>query len=47
MKHLRRFNESYTQENLDELKYFCDVHLSYLIDEDYKISVQDFETESI
>lgn len=44
MKHLRRFNESYTQEDLDELKDFCDVHLSYLIDEDYKVSVQDFET---
>jgi len=44
MKHLRRFNESYTQEDLDELKDFCDDHLSYLIDEDYKVSVQDFET---
>jgi len=44
MKHLRRFNESYTQEDLDELKDFCEDHLSYLIDEDYKVSVQDFET---
>lgn len=44
MKHLRRFNEGYTQENLDELKDFCEDHLSYLIDEDYKVSVQDFET---
>jgi hypothetical protein len=46
MKHLRRYNESYTQQDLDELKEFCDVHLSYLIDEDYKVSVQDFETDS-
>lgn len=46
MKHLRRFLESYTQEDLDELKDFCDEHLSYLIDEDFKISVQDFETDS-
>jgi hypothetical protein len=46
MKHLRRFNENYTQEDLDELKEFCDDHLSYLIDEDYKISVQDFETNA-
>lgn len=46
MKHLRRFNESYTQQDLDELKDFCDDHLSYLIDEDYKVSVQDFETDS-
>jgi len=44
MKHLRRFLESYTQEDLDELKDFCEDHLSYLIDEDYKVSVQDFET---
>ena len=46
MKHLRRFNESYTHQDLDELKDFCDDHLSYLIDEDYKVSVQDFETDS-
>lgn len=46
MKHLRRFDESYTQQDLDELKEFCDDHLSYLIDEDYKVSVQDFETDS-
>lgn len=45
MKHLRRFNESYTQKDLDELKEFCDDHLSYLIDEDYNVSVGDFETE--
>ena len=45
MKHLRRFNEGYTQQDLDELKEFCDDHLSYLIDDDYKVSVQDFETE--
>jgi hypothetical protein len=46
MKHLRRYNESYTQQDLDELKEFCDVHLSYLIDEDYNVSVQDFETSA-
>ena len=56
MKHLRKFstkyslleqsNESYTQQDLDELKEFCDEHLSYLIDDDYKVSVQDFETDS-
>lgn len=56
MKHLRKFstkyslleqsNESYTQQDLDELKEFCDDHLSYLIDEDYKVSVQDFETNA-
>jgi hypothetical protein len=44
MKHLRRFNEGYTQQDLDQLKEFCDDHLSYLIDDDYNISVQDFET---
>ena len=32
MKHLRRFDESYTQQDLDELKDFCDDYLSYLID---------------
>lgn len=47
MKHLRRFDESYTQQDLDELKDFCDDYLSYLIDDDYKVSVQDFETEEV
>jgi hypothetical protein len=46
MKHLRKFNEDYTQQDLDELKEFCDDHLSYLIDEDYNVSVQDFETNA-
>jgi hypothetical protein len=47
MKYLRRFNESsYTQQDLDELKEFCDDHLSYLIDEDYKVGIQSFETEA-
>ena len=46
MRHLRRFNESYTQQDLEQLKEFCDDHLSYLIDEDYRVSVQDFETDS-
>jgi hypothetical protein len=46
MKHLKRFNEDYTQQDLDELKEFCDDHLSYLIDEDYKVSVQFFETNA-
>ena len=46
MKYLRKFNEDYTQQDLDELKEFCDDHLSYLIDEDYKIFVSDFETNA-
>lgn len=46
MKHLRKFNEDYTQQDLDELKEFCDDHLSYLIDEDYKVFVSDFETNA-
>ncbi len=43
MKHLRKFNESATQQDLDELQEFCNDHLSYLIDDDYKISTQHFE----
>ena len=46
MRYLRKFNEDYTQQDLDELKEFCDDHLSYLIDEDYNVSVQDFETNA-
>lgn len=46
MRYLKKFLENYTQEDLNELKDFCDEHLSYLIDDDYKVIVQDFETNA-
>jgi hypothetical protein len=46
MRYLKKFLESYTQEELNELKGFCDEHLSYLIDDDYKVIVEDFETNA-
>lgn len=46
MRYLKKFLESYDLEDLKELKDFCDEHLSYLIDDDYKVSVQDFETNA-
>jgi hypothetical protein len=39
MKHLRRFNEGYTQQDLDELKDFCEMYLAYLIDKGFIIDI--------
>jgi hypothetical protein len=41
MKHLRKYNES--KVNLEEVKYFCEIHLAYLTDMGYYF---DFNTHS-
>ena len=37
MKHLKKFNESY--ERKEELKYFCENRLVYLLDDRFKFSI--------
>ena len=40
MKHLKRFNESLTDDEVEELKDFCESSLAYLLDdESYRLSV--------
>ena len=39
MKHLKRFNESLTTDEVDELKEFCEMNLIYLIDEDFTVDI--------
>jgi len=38
MKHLRRYNESLDDTEVDELKDFCETSLAYLMDEGFEIS---------
>ena len=38
MKHLKRFNESVTQEDLQD---FCESSLAYLMDEGFTIKIYD------
>ena len=38
MKHLKKFNESLTTDEFEELKDFCETSLAYLLDEDLDIS---------
>ena len=40
MKHLKRFNESLTDDEVEELKEFCESSLAYLLDGGYEIDVQ-------
>lgn len=39
MKHLKRFNESLTPDEVDDLKDFCEVNLAYLLDEDFIVDI--------
>ena len=39
MKYLKRFNES-TELDLEELQEFCDMYLSYLIDDGFEVKVK-------
>jgi hypothetical protein len=40
MKHLRRFNEDLTQDELRDLKEFCESCLAYLLDEGFEIDYE-------
>lgn len=40
MKHLKRFNESLSEDDFNELKEFCESCLAYLLDEGLEIEVQ-------
>jgi hypothetical protein len=40
MKHLRRYNESLTEDEVDELTEFCETSLAYLLDDGYEVFVQ-------
>ena len=39
MKHLKRFNESLNDNEVDELRDFCETSLAYLLDDGYRIQV--------
>ena len=39
MKHLKRFNESLTPDEVDDLKDFCEVNLAYLLDEEFIVDI--------
>ena len=45
MKHLRRFNESNDDWELerDDFQDFCDTYLAYLTDEDFKVTLENFD----
>ena len=43
MKHLRRFNESLTQDELQELKEFTESCLAYLLDEGFELDYISFD----
>ena len=40
MKHLKRFNESLTDNEVEELKDFCESSLVYLLDDGYDVYIQ-------
>ena len=40
MKHLKRFNESLTDDEVEELKDFCESSLAYLLDDGYYVYIQ-------
>ena len=42
MKYLKRFNESNISEGIEEVKYFCENTLAYLIDEGLEVNVQEY-----
>ena len=39
MKHLKRYNESLTTDEVEKLKDFCETSLAYLLDDGYNVSV--------
>ena len=39
MKHLKRYNESLTTDEVEKLKDFCETSLAYLLDDGYDISI--------
>jgi len=41
MKHLRKFNESLSSNEYDELKEFCENCLAYLLDEGFELELVD------
>lgn len=40
MKHLKRFNEGLTDDEVEELKDFCESSLAYLLDDGYDVYIQ-------
>jgi hypothetical protein len=42
MKHLRSFNESLTEDEVDELRDFCEIGLVYLLDENFIVDINSF-----
>jgi hypothetical protein len=40
MKHLRRYNENLTDDEVEELKDFCESSLAYLLDDGYDVYIQ-------
>ena len=40
MKHLRRYNEGLTDDEVEELKDFCESSLAYLLDDGYDVYIQ-------
>ena len=48
MKHLKRFNESLSSEQKDELMDFCETSLAYLIDEGFEVRlISDFSDTTV
>ena len=42
MKHLKRFNESTSRLNKEEIQDFCETHLAYLIDDGLEVECYQF-----
>ena len=42
MKHLKRFNESLNDNEVDELRDFCETSLAYLLDEGYQVDINKY-----
>ena len=40
MKHLKRYNEGLTDDEVEELKDFCESSLAYLLDDGYDVYIQ-------
>ena len=43
MKHLRKFNEGLNDNEVDELKDFCETSLAYLLDEGYQVDINEYK----
>lgn len=42
MKHLRRYNEGLTDDEVEELKDFCESSLAYLLDDGYDVYIREW-----